>query len=264
MAEDPDGSLPQRVDSAQAAKGRICVEPVDDVSTTEHDERLQWRQRSEVRAATLVSLTCSDSYLINVNLLWLKVGIQLLQRGPATARGRIPVEEWESHSGLQVPGGFGLVLLCFLSNDKTVDGSSNIFSEGRLLFAPPTKQKSNCCLLRLKYVAGCRNFFSLRLLKKLSVLSLEVSLVIAATVCWQVVVVLRTSLFFSLFPRVVIATSFCWSSCSEAAVRRLNTSVPTGGSRDATLVFCSAARTPSSPCSRFLAAELIGFFFLLF
>lgn len=75
--------------------------------------------------------------------------------------------------------------------------------------------------------------------------------------------VLRTSLFFSFFPRVLLANSCCWSSCSEAAVRRLNTSVPTGGSREATLAFCSPARTSSSPCSRFLAEELSFFLFLL-
>lgn len=57
-------------------------------------------------------------YFINVNLLWPKVGIQLLQWCPAMAPGWIPVEEWEGHSSLQVPGRFGFVLICFLSNDN--------------------------------------------------------------------------------------------------------------------------------------------------
>lgn len=83
------------------------------------------------------------------------MGVQLLQRCPATARGWIPVEVWESHSSLQVPGRFGLVLIRLLSNDKTVDGllleffSLNIifqkFSVSRVahlfVFLPPPSRR---------------------------------------------------------------------------------------------------------------------------
>lgn len=133
------------------------------------------------------------------------MGIQLLQWCPATARRWIPVEEWEGHSSLQVPGRFWLVLICFLSNNK-------------------------------KHVLNTftGSFYCCR---------------------WQVVVVLCTMLFCSFFSCIILHRL-----CSEAAVRHLNTSMPTGGSKDATLAFCSAARTPSSPWSCFLAAELITFF----
>lgn len=142
VAEDPDGRSPQRVGGAQVAKGRICIEPVDDVSATEHDERLEWRQRSEVKNKTWI-YALAFLTVINVNLLWLKVGIQLLQWCPVTARGRIPVEEWERHPSLQVPGRFGLVLSCFLSNDERVDSSVQIFSPDRVLYLPLSQQSRN-------------------------------------------------------------------------------------------------------------------------
>lgn len=43
-----------------------------------------------------------------------------------------------------------------------------------------------------------------------------------------------------------------WISSSEAGVKRLKTSEPTGGSRGAILAWCSAARTPPSPSNNLL------------
>lgn len=47
MAEDLDGDGPGG--GTYDVKGRLGVKPLDDVSFTKHDERLQWRRRSEVR-----------------------------------------------------------------------------------------------------------------------------------------------------------------------------------------------------------------------
>lgn len=47
MNEDPDGAGPQRVEGAQQVAGRISIEPVDDVSFTEHNECLQTHSRHE-------------------------------------------------------------------------------------------------------------------------------------------------------------------------------------------------------------------------
>lgn len=61
-----------------------------------------------------------------------------------------------------------------------------------------------------------------------------------------------TSFFFFLVFRSFFSASCCWIPSSEAAVKCLKTSVPTGGSRDAILLFCSAARTAPSPSNCFL------------
>lgn len=49
MIEDLDGEVPQRAEWTQQATGRLSIKPVDDVSSTERDEGLQVRHRSEVR-----------------------------------------------------------------------------------------------------------------------------------------------------------------------------------------------------------------------
>lgn len=49
-----------------------------------------------------------------------------------------------------------------------------------------------------------------------------------------------------------------WTPPNEVGVKRLKTSVPTGGSRDTGLAFCSSARTPGSPCNRALWWERAG------
>lgn len=51
MAENLDGDGPDG--GTYDVKGRLGVKPLDDVSFTEHDERLEGRQRSEVRHAFL-------------------------------------------------------------------------------------------------------------------------------------------------------------------------------------------------------------------
>lgn len=67
---------------------------------------------------------------------------------------------------------------------------------------------------------------------------------------WHLINVLCTSLFF-----------FVWcSSSSEANVKHLKTSVPTGGSRDTILTSCSSARTVLSPSNRFLWARQGNFY----
>lgn len=194
------------------------------------------------------------------------MGIQLLQWGPATASWWIPIEEWEGHSSLQVPGRFGLVLICSLSNDEIVDCSSQIFSQGRVLFARPTKQKNKMLPLApegsglLLRFFGYVHFICLAYCSTLNRYRVRCLLLMLVLLVVQVVVVQPTTLFLSLSSFVVLTASCSWSSCSEVAVRRLNTSVPAGGNRDATLEFCSAARTPSSPCSRFLATQLTKHF----
>lgn len=51
MNEDLDGNGSQQVERTQQVTGRFSIKPVDDVSFTEHDERLQTDtgQRPKVR-----------------------------------------------------------------------------------------------------------------------------------------------------------------------------------------------------------------------
>lgn len=49
VSQDLDGQSPQRVQWAENVAGLMGIEPVDDLSFTEDNERLQVRYRSEVK-----------------------------------------------------------------------------------------------------------------------------------------------------------------------------------------------------------------------
>lgn len=139
------------------------------------------------------------------------VGIQLLQWGVEKLRGRVPKYEGERLPFLQVTNWFGQVILRYLSTTES---------------------------------ANQRREFGITSLLLLSVYRL---LVIGSL---KVINMFCTSLFFFLLFRSFSSASWrSWISPSEAGVKRLKTSVPTGGSRDAILPFCIAARTSLSASS---------------
>lgn len=75
----------------------------------------------------------------------------------------------------------------------------------------------------------------------------------AASFFWNLIIIFCTFLLFGC--SFSSASQRRWISSSEAGVKRLKTSVPTGGSRDAIVAFWSSAHTPLSPSNCFLWRE---------
>lgn len=67
MIEDVDGEVPQRAEWTQQATGRLGIKPLDDVSSTERDERLQVRHGSEGQRSGLFSLTSCEAAVLFLN-----------------------------------------------------------------------------------------------------------------------------------------------------------------------------------------------------
>lgn len=81
MGENLDGRVPDG--GTYDVKGRLGVKPLDDVSFTEHDKRLQGRQRSEVRHTLLLFFLTSD----NMFQMPLNQPLVIGSRDPTPPRG---------------------------------------------------------------------------------------------------------------------------------------------------------------------------------